>query len=175
VSQRQHTVELSIAAAQLAGTRLAPRTVDFRLPTGADQEALTTLTRLGPARAADHLLARCVRRIGPLAEVDPDIISRLPACAREEIEAAIESRAPQVDVELDTICPVCRAPTSARFDVVSLLFDEARAGQHVLDREVHLLASHYHWSEHDICTMTRAKRRRYLTLLHEARGGEPAW
>jgi hypothetical protein len=31
--------------------------------------------------------------------------------------------------------------------------------------EVHYLAFHYHWSEKDILSMTRSKRRRYLAIL----------
>jgi hypothetical protein len=41
-------------------------------------------------------------------------------------------------------------------------------GADALFREVHALASHYHWSETDILTMTRRQRRRYLSLIAEA-------
>ncbi len=34
-----------------------------------------------------------------------------------------------------------------------------------LYEEIHHLAFHYHWAERDILDMSRAKRRRYLTLL----------
>lgn len=174
-SQRELSMELSAAAVQLEGDRPQPPTVEFRLPTGADQEALAAMAAVDAAQAADHLLARCVRRLGELTDVDAEVIAGLPTPARAEIEAAIESHAPQVDIELETTCPVCSVPTSATFDVVSLLFTEVRAAQHALEREVHVLASHYHWSERDICTMTRAKRRRYLTLLQETIERGTAW
>jgi len=37
----------------------------------------------------------------------------------------------------------------------------------MLLEEVHYLAFHYHWSEKDILSMTRSKRRRYLAILAE--------
>ncbi|MGH7392800.1 MAG: DUF6760 family protein [Candidatus Rokuibacteriota bacterium] len=37
-----------------------------------------------------------------------------------------------------------------------------------LYRDVHALAWHYHWSEREILTLPREKRRRYLGLLAQA-------
>ena len=39
-----------------------------------------------------------------------------------------------------------------------------------LDREVHTLAMQYHWSETDILSLPRERRRRYLRLIDRERG-----
>jgi hypothetical protein len=39
-----------------------------------------------------------------------------------------------------------------------------------LERTVHFLAWHYHWSEQDILSMTTRKRHRYVELLREELG-----
>jgi hypothetical protein len=40
-----------------------------------------------------------------------------------------------------------------------------------LYQELHLLALHYHWAEHDILRLPTSKRRRYLRLLASHIGG----
>jgi hypothetical protein len=144
------------------------RTITFRLPTGADQEELSTIE--DETRATAALLARCTG-------LDQDELDRLGAAACEEIEAAMEQRAPQADVEIEVNCPECGRSFSGRSSwPLHCLVDVANQAARV-EREVHVLAWHYHWSEADILSLPRAKRRRYIDLIEQelVGGGGASW
>ena len=72
---------------------------------------------------------------------------------------------PQADVQLALSCPACGQQWRATFDVVSFLWDELDAWARRLLREVHTLASAYHWREADILAMSRWRRQYYLDLV----------
>lgn len=141
--------------------------VEFRLPTGADQEALAAGFRVNQAVAVNQLLTRCVRRVGTRVTVDEKFIAKLPTAAREKIAAAMERFAPQVAIELDLTCPECRTSFVADLDFTEFFLAEMMFNTSRLEREVHFLARHYHWSEQDILSLTRKKRQRYVELLQE--------
>lgn len=129
------------------------REIRYRLPNGGDQEAVLGLDVVA-ARAA--LIARCVICDGGAA---------LDDAARDEVEAAMERAAPQVDLDLDLACPSCQAAFTLPFDTTAFFLQEVRSGSRALLREFHSLAFHYHWSEPDILALDRRRRRAYLGLL----------
>jgi hypothetical protein len=133
----------------------AQRVVRYRLPNGADQEAVADL-RAGDA--VEALLARCVIDDGgtPLSNEE-----------RVAVIAEMDARAPQIDLELELNCPECGHSFTTPFDCTSFFFSEIRAQSRHLIREVHYLALHYHWSEAEILNLQRDRRRRYLALLTE--------
>lgn len=133
----------------------AQRVVRYRLPNGADQEAVADL----PAgEAVETLLARCVMDDGgtPLSVEE-----------RAVVIAEMDRLAPQIDLELELNCPECGHSFTTPFDCTSFFFSEIRAQSRHLIREVHYLALHYHWSEAEILNLQRDRRRRYLALLNE--------
>lgn len=136
----------------------AQRVVRYRLPNGADQEAVADL-RAGDA--VEALLARCVIDDGgtPLSNEE-----------RTAVIAEMDARAPQIDLELELNCPECGHSFTTPFDCTSFFFSEIRAQSRHLIREVHYLALHYHWSEAEILNLQRDRRRRYLALLNEEHG-----
>jgi hypothetical protein len=142
--QRQDTYELDISG----------RVVRFRLPNGADQEAV-----LFGENSAEALLDRCM--------ID-DTANSLSEAEREAMIAEMERLAPQVDVELDLSCPECSHQFVLPFDTSAFFFDEVALKTDELLQEVHTLAFYYHWSESEILSLDRRKRRAYLALLHEA-------
>jgi predicted RNA-binding Zn-ribbon protein involved in translation (DUF1610 family) len=131
-------------------------TVRFRLPCGADQEAVV---HLKPERAADMLLDRCVLETGGKSFSIAD---------RETIADAMEELAPQVDLELDLVCPDCGNQFLAPFDTTAFFLNEMRVSSVQLLREIHSLAFYYHWSQAEILGLRRDRRRTYLGLLSEA-------
>jgi hypothetical protein len=141
--------------------------VEFRLPTGADQEALAAVFHADPGAAVDRLLARCVRRIGDGGGTGEASIARLTEDAKREIGGVMEQLAPQIAMELDLICPECHTSFVADFDFTAFFLAEMKANLYWLEREVHLLARQYHWSEREILSLPRKKRRRYIQLLQE--------
>jgi hypothetical protein len=133
----------------------AQRVVRYRLPNGADQEAVAALPA---SEAVEALLARCVIDDGgtPLSNEE-----------RAAVIAEMDARAPQIDLELELNCPECGHSFTTPFDCTSFFFSEIRAQSRHLIREVHYLALHYHWSEAEILNLQRDRRRRYLALLNE--------
>jgi len=132
------------------------RRVRFRLPTGADQEAVLDLA---VEQAAEALLDRCL--VGQEAIV-------LTAAERAMIGAAMERLAPQLDLEFELACPECEHRFVLPFDLTTFFFAELRSNSRHLLREIHVLAFHYHWGEGEILGLTRTRRREYLALLSEA-------
>jgi hypothetical protein len=129
------------------------RAIQYRLPNGADQEAVADLS---PGEAVEALLARCVIYGAPLSVEE-----------RDAVIAEMDARAPQIDLELELNCPECGHSFTTPFDCTSFFFSEIRAHSRHLMREVHYLALHYHWSESEILNLQRDRRRGYLALLNE--------
>ena len=129
------------------------RTIRFRLPTGADQEAVLGV----PAgQAGEALLQRCLLDDGRLS---------LNAAERELLADAIERNAPKIDLELDLTCPSCGVQFVLPFDTTTFFLQELRSNSRYLLREFHSLAFHYHWNQTDILALDRERRRAYLSLL----------
>jgi hypothetical protein len=134
--------------------------VHFRLPTGADQETAGVLARTDPAGAAELLWRRCVESIHPDdTPAPPGLIERVSA-RMAELDA-------QAELTLNITCPACDGAFSAVFDTGSYLRQELLATARNLDREVHRLAYHYHWSPAEILALTPQRRQRHLALLRE--------
>jgi len=75
--------------------------------------------------------------------------------------------APQIDLELELVCPECGHEFVVPFDITQFFLSEMRTDRQQLAREVHHLAFHYHWSETEILSLTRSRRHMYLSLLSE--------
>jgi hypothetical protein len=151
----EHRVPASSFTLTLDGGGGLARTVRFRLPTGADQEAVLTFR---DEHAVAALFNRCLLDDGgvPLSERE-----------RDTVIDAMDRLAPQVDLELDLVCPECQHAFLAPFDTTAFFFREMRAGGGVLLREVHYLALYYHWSEDVILRLSRTRRRAYLAMLND--------
>lgn len=136
--------------------------IEFRLPTGADQERLASM----PAgeNGARKALERCVRRRDGSGPVDAALLGDAVV---EDLEARMQSVAPDLTTEMDGVCPDCRRPFVTEIDLPFLILSELKAATRRLEEEVHVLAWHYHWSESDILAMSRPKRARYVRLVEE--------
>jgi hypothetical protein len=142
-------------------------TIEFRLPTGGDQEAVAGISRRDEDQAVRALIARCVRPCGAQTPFDQGMIAEISPEAISRIETAMYERAPHADVEPEAVCPECKATFVAPFDMASFFMCEVRPDHQRLERDVHLLARRYHWAEHDILSLAIYKRRRYLRLIQE--------
>jgi hypothetical protein len=132
--------------------------IHFRLPNGADQEFVS---HMSTASAVEALLERCLLR-------DSFQSVALANSERDAVIAAMEANAPRVDLDLELLCPECGQESVVPFDTTSFFIREMTSRRPYLLKEVHSLAWHYHWSEADIMSMTRSRRRAYLELLSEA-------
>ena len=163
-----HTMTLSAAALAADPDLGGDGEVTFRLPDGSDQEELSPLLAQNEAEALTRLLCRCVQRIGPYRPPDREQMSALSALARAEIEERMRQVAPKVEQSMAANCVGCGRTFVAPFDVQRFLLGELRTDGQLLYQEVHYLAYHYHWSEHEIMGMTRDKRRTYIDVLADA-------
>ena len=141
------------------------RQITFRLPNGADQEAISALLAENEALALARLFGCCIQSIGCLANPGEDVISQLPPPVRLAIEQHMEKVAPKVELTMDVRCHECDREFMVPFDLHRFFFGEMRTSGDLLYREVHYLAYHYHWSEGEIMEMTRDKRHRYIEVL----------
>jgi len=146
------------------GDNGSERRVRFRLPTGADQEAIAPLAGTDVEAAANLLLQRC------LLEFESVQSEELPAAIQRGLAPAMKALDPQAELLLNMSCPSCGKPFSALFDTAAYFFKEIADRSAHLYRQVHLLAFYYHWSEAEIMGMTGNKRQRYLDLLAESLG-----
>jgi hypothetical protein len=136
--------------------------VRFRLPTGADQEAASSLACTDTPAAVELLLHRCVECV---LGTDEQPLATIPMAVASELPAMMAELDPQAELMLNLVCPGCSHGLSTLFDTAAYFFQEVARRMMHLYREVHLLAWHYHWSEAAILAMTGQKRRLYLGLL----------
>ncbi|HBA55065.1 hypothetical protein [Syntrophorhabdus aromaticivorans] len=160
-----YRMDLSEDAAVVDGQGLKYREVFFRLPNGADQEAVSPLLRDNEAKALSTLLGRCILGVGPMKNPGDELVRMLSPLARMEIEKEMEAVAPAVDLVMEARCPECGREFSIPFDLQDFFFGELKTSVDLLYREVHYLAYHYHWGEREIMEMSREKRRRYIEVL----------
>lgn len=159
--------QLSAEAALYDEQGVAHRDVVFRLPTGGDQEFAAALALQDGEQALIQLMSRCIRSIGDLHQPDVTLLGGLSSLARTELDQAMETVAPRVDLNITGLCPECGREFSQPFDLPEFFFHELRISRELLYREVHYLAYHYHWSEQEIMGFPRPKRRMYIEILSD--------
>ena len=126
--------------------------VSFRLPTAADQVAVTQA--LKPAR---ELIQRCIRP------------TNIPVRLLRRIETAMEALAPGLSQNLQGHCPHCEMSVDMYFDVQQFVLSELRNQAALIYEDVHALALHYHWSQAEILALPRGRRARYAEMTQRER------
>ena len=142
--------------------RLGQRSVDLRVPTGADQEHIQ---QLSDADAFRELLKRSIRSVDGQPP-DEEILDSLSAADIEAIDQSLDEASPAVCNQLLVTCPECGREQSAELDH----YDLTGLNRHDFYDQVHTLASHYHWSEDAILDLPQARRHLYLGLINRSVG-----
>ena len=89
----------------------------------------------------------------------------IAAALESEMTGTIAAADPLAEIALELACPDCAATWSAPFDIVRFLWSEVDAwAARTLD-EVHVLASHYGWSEAEILALSPQRRQHYRDLI----------
>jgi hypothetical protein len=125
----------------------------FRLPTADDERAVAGMD---PARAVAELLVRCT--------IDGQASENL-----EALQAAMEQVGPILTLDVPVPCALCAVEQSVHFDLPSYLDSALRKERPLLAREVHRLASAYHWSLSEILGIPRSQRRMFVGLAEAER------
>lgn len=141
--------------------------VTFRMPVGADQEAVVAMARTDARQAARALLERCVEHVTDENELP---VAELPPAAAEQLGEWLAELDPQAELKLNLTCPVCGHPFAVLFDTATFFLQEIERRGARLYREIHTLALHYHWREADVLRMSAARRHTYLEMLAETDG-----
>ncbi len=136
-------------------------TCRFRAPTGADQEPLAGLDHDEALRC---LLACCMAADERSSR---EIVDSLNTEDMGRVETALEAMAPEVAVSVQAACPACGLLHVIEVDPYRAL--SPNRGE-VLLREIHVIASAYHWSEAEILELPLDRRKRYLNLIDRGRG-----
>ncbi len=153
--------------------------VQFRLPTGADQEAVADLAQQDVEAAAQQVLSCCIAQVKvkevtashPVRQRSVNQANEAPAtipAIAQQLSLFMAKHDPQAELQLQLLCPECGQPLTTTFDTATYFRQELASWLNNLYREVHLLAFYYHWSEAEILRMTAKKRQRYLELLTTA-------
>jgi len=158
VRQRYFDTEVATACGELS--------VGVRLPNGGDQEVSATLFP-NEAAAIEELLRRCVSKPDDAALPGQDFVQALSPTVRGELEERISALAPRAEIDFEGSCPECGRALHSDIDVSAIFLDELASGLDSLERDVHVLAWHYHWSEDEILSMTRPRRKRYVALVQK--------
>lgn len=137
----------------------------FRLPSAGDLDLAAGLAKEDPRRAGFALLTCCI--LDAVADGSPVETCALPDAVCDAIAAAIGELDPQACIEFAMTCPACGHAFEAALDAASLLLNELDALARQSLRDVHVLASHYGWSERDIFAMPARRRARYIELISD--------
>jgi len=133
--------------------------LELRLPNSLDLAGLPS-SDAGFARR--WLLRQCLlRALQDGVEIDAEV----PDEVMDEVDAQMERADGQACLEVTTTCPECGRACVSVVDMDELLWTEVTAWIHRTLRDVHALASAYHWTEADILAMSSWKRRLYLDMV----------
>ena len=126
--------------------------ISFRLPTGEDEVVINGFTG---AEAEKKLLERCLLQGN--AETD-----------NEKVQLKMAELAPVLSMEMQALCPECGYEQQVQFDMQSFFLTKLKQEKVVLVREVHNIASQYHWSHQEILDLPRSLRKQYAALIEPA-------
>jgi hypothetical protein len=138
--------------------------VRLRPLTTTDQDALAV------AREDRHAMVRMLAR-ACIVQSQPTLPEELPDDLLEAVGEKLGEIDPLSDVMLTPSCPECGHRFHASLPVEEFVLRELVPGPQ-LEREVHWLAFHYHWTEKEILSLPAAKRKRYVELINATLAGE---
>lgn len=137
------------------------RQVTLRSPNGADQR---WLCENRPANPIESLLSRCVVSVNE-KDADAGLLKALVSENTAFLSNEIEKMGPCFQSRLNVPCPNCGYECPVVIDLCDLGIEATD-----IDEDIHVLAFYYHWSESDILSLTRQRRRQYIDRIDRERG-----
>lgn len=147
-----HTPRGVEAADEAGWFRFRDAPVSFRLPSAADQVAVSRLPK-----PEYELIRRCIRP----AEISARMLKR--------VETAMAALAPSLSDKLQGECSECGTIVDMYFDVQQFTLRELCDQAAFIYEDVHLLAKHYHWSQAEILALPRSRRAHYTEMVQQER------
>lgn len=144
--------QLSSASAAPDGIYEIEQETRFRLPTGEDE---LLLTEFSETTAEDFLLSRClikgdIKKVGGL------------------VQEKMAEIAPVLNLVMQAHCPECGTDQEVHFDIQTFFLTRLKQEYPQLMREVHRIASCYHWHADSILNLPRHQRKQYVQLIESA-------
>jgi hypothetical protein len=104
------------------GTGTTHRELALSMPRGVDEEFVSTLAERDPLKAQDALLLRCIRRFGSLPKKTLEaygvkLLRDLTMGDRQRMQAALNDRAPGMDLQRAVHCKPCGTDFEGVVDV----------------------------------------------------------
>jgi hypothetical protein len=141
----------------------------FRQPNGLDQEAIADLVFSDPYQAWLTLLSRCIVKWESLDTVTAELLGDLPRELLRNVDQTMAAETGSLDWDIEFTCVECEHRFVTALDIQSYFWQELQFASQNLWEEVHHLAAFYHWSEADILSLTRWKRKLYLGIINQQR------
>jgi hypothetical protein len=148
---------LDHSSIQINGT-----TLNIRRPTGRDQ--LKWLEDEYPDE--DAAITNMIRTL--VADENPEYVPDIKSMNNQELQTindALEELDPLLNFKIKTNCPYCNSQETYRLDLEKIALMELEKTQLYLVKDIHRLASFYHWSEDQIFSIPPARRSQYLHLI----------
>jgi hypothetical protein len=108
---------------------------------------------------AERLVRSCV------VSSEPPLPEKLTDELLTEIASYLETLDSAAETLLRMECPACGRSIEVSFSIEDFLLREIESRSH-LEREVHLLALNYHWSEDAILSLPTSRRKQYVELVN---------
>lgn len=135
--------------------------IALRVPNSFDLEAIEGCADAGHAR--NVLLQRCVVSAAVGGQrVAPEM---LPESILEQVDARLAEADRQAELTIQLQCSACAHAWQVLLDIERFLWLKISALAKRLLGEVHILASAYGWSEHDILSLAPVRRQFYLDMV----------
>lgn len=144
--------EIRFSLAQLLAARMPDGSARGEPPAVSLGASLLRLPRIADLGGTPQSLLQRLTLSGPL----PD---------DEAASAALEAADPALELDLTGTCPECAATQATGFSISRFLEAALARDRAFLLREVHLIASAYHWPLTEILSLTRADRQSFARLL----------
>ncbi|MCL1976763.1 MAG: hypothetical protein FWG55_01430 [Candidatus Bathyarchaeota archaeon] len=144
--------------------KLEDYSLQIRPITGADLENIT-LNQNTP-NLQEKLLRYCI------LTSDPPLPEILNTQLQEQLSTKLSEIDQQADLTLNINCHACNKTFQTPLDIEDFFFQEVTSRCRQLEREIHWIALHYHWTEKDILALPSSKRKRYVELINTSLSGE---
>ncbi|MFN0140323.1 MAG: hypothetical protein ACKVQW_09580 [Pyrinomonadaceae bacterium] len=139
------------------GVSVKGRRLEFRKPTGADQEDWARTVFRDERDAAKGMICSLAITSTAAKSIKPDSF--------DLIEDAFDEADPLVNFGCSVTCEECGEQNEFAVDLVETALDLLNRAQYRLMYSVHKLATHYHWSEAEIFAVPDWRRREYLKMI----------
>jgi hypothetical protein len=141
---------------EMVGVDIGGRRMEFRKPTGRDQEMWGKMIFSDERDAAAGMIGTLAALPGSFEALQPDELSA--------VEEGLDEADPLVNFSCRVSCGECGELNEHETDLTETALGLLNRARNQLVITVHRLASHYHWSEQEIFAVPDWRRQQYLEL-----------